>query len=293
MKIYLAGAAALLLGTTALAQTWDEKSVDPAAGAWDLQPAGVVMQKASGELNDMYAIGAKGEIAPVGLGSGEKMAGDELAYAEPGAGYAEPTELAYADPADVYADPADQPVSTLDPVDPMVTDDPAGTGAPVDTIDSTTALGETSVPVQTAALDLSPRPASQNYPACEPGPGDDSCIQLYEPGVEVALANWSGTTGGFAGDAGTATAMGGPEPDLDAHASDLAAVDDESLVAAEAPIETAMVEPDPAIPLAEGDPAYAGVGGPIVEGGYPPCSGAASDDRCIQLYEPGMTGEDN
>ena len=61
-------------------------------------------------------------------------------------------------------------------------------------------------------LDLSPRPAAQNYPACAPGPGDDRCIQLYEPGVQVALASWSGPTGGL--DNGQ-TGMGGPEEEID------------------------------------------------------------------------------
>lgn len=49
-----------------------------------------------------------------------------------------------------------------------------------------------------AAADLTARPASQNYPACEPGPGDDNCIQLYEPGVRTALASWTAPTGGVA-----------------------------------------------------------------------------------------------
>ena len=36
------------------------------------------------------------------------------------------------------------------------------------------------------ADDLTPRPAADNYPPCRPGPGDDRCIQLYEPGVTGA-----------------------------------------------------------------------------------------------------------
>ena len=44
--------------------------------------------------------------------------------------------------------------------------------------------------------------------------------------------------------------------------------------------------------LATADVAYAGTGGPIAETGYPPCR-SDSDDRCIQLYEPGVTGEGN
>ena len=66
--------------------------------------------------------------------------------------------------------------------------------------------------VETAAADLTTRPASQNYPACRPGPGDDNCIQLYEPGVRTALAQWTAPTGGLSD--GTQVAMGGPEEEL-------------------------------------------------------------------------------
>jgi hypothetical protein len=88
----------------------------------------------------------------------------------------------------------------------------------------TTALDEEPVPVEngvggpyegvdTAAL--TPRPAAQNYPACNPGPGDDRCIQLYEPGVRQQLASWNQPTGGFAGSGDTQTAMGGPYEPVD------------------------------------------------------------------------------
>ena len=30
---------------------------------------------------------------------------------------------------------------------------------------------------------IASRPATKDYPPCRPGPGDDSCIQLYERGV--------------------------------------------------------------------------------------------------------------
>ena len=59
------------------------------------------------------------------------------------------------------------------------------------------------------ALDLAPQPAAQNYPPCSPGPGDDRCIQLYEPGVRAELASWNRPTGGLL-DGDHATAMGGP-----------------------------------------------------------------------------------
>jgi len=65
--------------------------------------------------------------------------------------------------------------------------------------------------VTSAAIDLAPHPATQNYRPCAPGPGDDHCIQLYEPGVRIALASWNQPTGGLIdGQAAAATAMGGP-----------------------------------------------------------------------------------
>src|SRR5690606_5080348 len=56
---------------------------------------------------------------------------------------------------------------------------------------------------------------AQNYPACSPGPGDDRCIQLYEPGVRQQLAAWDQPTGGFASAGDTQTAMGGPYEPVD------------------------------------------------------------------------------
>lgn len=279
MKLYLASAAALLLGTSALAGGFGKNGAQP-AGTSNLMPHGALVEKASGDGWQPVYADVKGPVTPTGAAPEKTLASDEFAY-------------------------SDQPPEPIDATDPVATGDPAGTGAPVDTLDSTTALGETSTPapVQTAALDLSPRPATQNYPACEPGPGDDSCIQLYEPGVRSALASWSGTTGGFAGDGAVQMAMGGPEgePGLDDHLADATMTDGAAPVetayaddaASASPVETAMTEPDPAIPAANGEPAYTGMGGPEMETGYPPCSGSASDDRCIQLYERGVTGEGN
>lgn len=70
-------------------------------------------------------------------------------------------------------------------------------------------------PMDMAAADLAPRAAEGNYPACRPGPGDDRCIQLYEPGVQTRLASWSQPTGGFAGASDSQVAMGGPYEPVD------------------------------------------------------------------------------
>ncbi len=45
--------------------------------------------------------------------------------------------------------------------------------------------------------------------------------------------------------------------------------------------------------LAAGKSEYQGMGGPIAETDYPPCAPGPGDDRCIQLYEPGVTGVGN
>ena len=160
---------------------------------------------------------------------------------------------------------------------------------------STAGVGGPEEVVTTAAADLTPRAAAHNYPPCSPGPGDDNCIQLYELGVRTALASWNQPTGGLAGsgeafaaaeatDETATSAVGGPyEP---TGASDTAWAGDGSVDPASG--ETAEVE------LASADTAqYTGMGGPIAETGYPPCSPGPGDDRCIQLYEPGVTGAGN
>jgi hypothetical protein len=125
-------------------------------------------------------------------------------------------------------------------------------------------------PDEAVAGDLTPQPAAHNYPPCDPGPGDDNCIQLYEPGVRAALASWNAPTGGLMDNSAT-TAMGGPYE----------------------PVDTGMEMADATIASEHHPIADEGMGGPISETGYPPCSGSPDDDRCIQLYEPGVTGEGN
>jgi len=132
--------------------------------------------------------------------------------------------------------------------------------------------------------------ATGTYPPCRPGPGDDNCIQLYEPGVRAALASWTPRDAdtvlagemGEATSSADATAVGGPYDPVEADGE--MAMNGDGMVDA-ATGETAETE------LASAE--YAGVGGPIAETGYPPCSPGPGDDRCIQLYEPGVTGAGN
>jgi hypothetical protein len=50
-----------------------------------------------------------------------------------------------------------------------------GIGGPLEEVDAPAATTSTTA----------------GYPPCRPGPGDDHCIQLYEPGVRAALASWN------------------------------------------------------------------------------------------------------
>lgn len=147
----------------------------------------------------------------------------------------------------------------------------------------------TTAPVETASiapLDTSPRPATANYPPCHRGAGDDNCIQLYERGVRTAVNDWTQPTGGLIGRsaAPVQTAM----TDTSESSEVLAAPD------ATTPVTTA----DAASVMAATpgtDPAqYQGMGGPEenAQTGYPPCSRTVTD-RCIQLYERGVTGRGN
>ena len=127
-----------------------------------------------------------------------------------------------------------------------------------------------------ASIDLTPRPATIDYPPCSPGPGDDRCIQLYEPGVRAQLAGWNRENGGLAD--GSATAIGGPYEPVDGSMNDLAVRTDDKADSAEIADHSS----------------FSGVGGPIeAQSGYPPCSPGPGDDRCIQLYESGVTGAGN
>ena len=269
MKLYFAAAGALLLGTSALAWAPDD-ATDP---AW--KDAGV---KAAQQLK--YAV--NDELADT---KQEPMAwADSALKAEPAAWTedelaVQPASAAWID------DAAAKPTDKFDKPDDFK---PAAKDEPV----VATGVGG---PIEPNALDLTPRPATHNYPPCDPGPGDDNCIQLYEPGVRTALASWNGPTGGLAGD-NSATAMGGPYEPVEKpviETADAAPIDkvdtadsapvDKVETADAAPVEDAIVDPDPA---------FAGTGGPLAETGYPPCR-SESDDRCIQLYERGVTGEGN
>jgi len=192
MKHVIVAAGALLLGTSALAyapDSWVETG-------WPEQDKLVAekTQPASASWFDAYQTKAEDVVAKHDAWS---EAGLVRASAVT---WQEPEPAAEADPnLDLAETPADE--------------------APLDTPAEATAetiVETTGAPVTIAAADLTTRPADTNYPPCAPGPGDDRCIQLYEPGVRMALASWNQPTGGLA-DGSATTAMGGPyEPVADA-----------------------------------------------------------------------------
>jgi hypothetical protein len=221
---------------------------------------------------------------------------------------------------------SDQQVSSAteatQPLPPPTTTDAAApaTQVPSDeavppTVTAATAPAET---VSIAQLDTSPRPATTNYPPCHPGAGDDNCIQLYERGVRTALNDWSQSTGGLASrsaapvqtamaDTGGAMAGDGRRAPFETASSERGAVQtamtdtsesSEVLAApdATAPVTTADASSAMAAAAASGTDLsqYQGMGGPEenVQTGYPPCSRTVTD-RCIQLYERGVTGRGN
>lgn len=200
MNKMILGAAGLLLSTSALAGVSMTKADD---AKWMPAAATSMQPKAATGLDDsmihnamLIDWNAKNALAaePASLDV-KAMEEPKLLQAE----LAKPVEaLVPLTEAELAAKPEAMPAETeLAMTAKTVAAPHDGMGGPVETADASA-----------AALDLSPRPATQNYPACSPGPGDDSCIQLYEPGVRVALASWSGQTGGF--DNGQ-VAMGGPE----------------------------------------------------------------------------------
>jgi hypothetical protein len=130
-----------------------------------------------------------------------------------------------------------------------------------------------------AVLQPTSLPAAAAYPPCRPGAGDDHCIQLYERGVRAQLASWNSTA------SGSATAMGGPYEPVDTilpgemGGTGTGAMNGDGMIDRSAG-ETA----DAAAPAGA---QYTGMGGPLEEVDYPPCSRTVTD-RCIQLYERGV-----
>ena len=209
MKTYYIAAAALLVGTSAMAwqpkDAWlDSKDGDKVAtAAWD----GAKMAKADGltVAKTDFDTAKSGVMAAtwddLGRAQADPGLDRDLGRRSRQGRRLKTVETVAVDPTagDPDLDLAEEPADDL-----TVASEPA-MGGPLE--DATT--GD----INMAAADLATRPAAQNYPPCRPGPGDDNCIQLYEPGVRTALASWNRPTGGLAGE--TQTAMGGPYEPVD------------------------------------------------------------------------------
>jgi hypothetical protein len=179
--LIIGGAAGLLLSTTALAAV-GAANKDMAATA---SQSSAPVSKSAPSL-DAAPIGnailidhpAKSAVEPVAATDSKTFtAGDSKAPAEPAAAET-PSTAAMTDAAK----------------------DMQGVGGPDE------AEADSTAPVAAAT--------QTSYRACSPGPGDDNCIQLYEPGVSASYAAWQ------AGNAPGAvqTGMGGPEEDESAAA---------------------------------------------------------------------------
>ena len=254
MKRTLIAAATLLLGTSAL-------TAASAQDKYDKEAAFASKKTSAVELTDNIVAAKVDEAAAMKNGSEHLGMGGPLEDSD---------EISFTDKPVL----AEKYVET----DPIVlakyeqavalksAPSSTGTGGPFEEADAT--------------ADLAPRPSADNYPPCSPGPGDDRCIQLYEPGVRAQLASWNRATGGL-DDGSMKTAMGGPYEPVDGALNSDGTADK---IPAEFATHTDVASHHE----------FAGVGGPIeAQSGYPACSPGPGDDRCIQLYEPGVTGAGN
>jgi hypothetical protein len=125
---------------------------------------------------------------------------------------------------------------------------------------------------------------SESYPPCT-RERTDNCTQTYEVGGSGTIASRDETT---------TTAMGGPyEPVADSN--ELAMNGDGAIDVSKGETSDALVQTASADSATLADHnEFQGVGGPVeAQSGYPPCSPGPGDDRCIQLYEAGVTGAGN
>src|SRR3546814_17938640 len=67
--------------------------------------------------------------------------------------------------------------------DPDATDTTVRSDLDTTTTDTTTAAG-VGGPYQPTTTAMGAASSKGGYPPCDPGPGDDNCIQLYEAGVD-------------------------------------------------------------------------------------------------------------
>lgn len=281
MRIFIASAAALMLGTSA--QAWTTMQEDAHLG--------------------QVATAAKVAGYDVGAWSGAKAM----------------TTLADASGWDAvkahaatWADASKADVATDATASAKVATDGGLVWADADIKSKELVGGTTMTASADTALDKTyagmggPEESATGYPACSPTV-TDRCIQLYERGVRESLAQWK-----FGADADVA--MGGPyEPVADGSAKPADTTTAEPGTAKPAGTASGGTtmsgtgsghmdhgadshsDHDMSTgskPAATSTATPGGVGGPEVRTGYPACS-ATVTDSCIQLYERGVTGQGN
>ncbi|WP_114951805.1 hypothetical protein [Sphingosinicella terrae] len=302
MKNYLAAAGALLLGTSSIAMAADVMKTPVQGGVEATKVTDVAAVQKSATVETAATDGLTDKSLTGNSAWSEEVTSEKV----------DPTKLTTA--------------SSTDSWNQNILDDAGGAKiqtAAADSWSSDLASAKYSSPGTTDAMqtgvggpadpdgnlagaDLTSRPAAQNYPPCEPGPGDDRCIQLYERGVRAQLASWNSATGGLA-DGAVTTAMGGPYEPIQHH-SDAYATGTSN---ASGSMASSSANGDGMIDAGMGETAelgtaqgyssevaafdasaHQGVGGPVeVQSDYPACEPGPGDDRCIQLYERGVTGE--
>ncbi|HEX8366890.1 MAG TPA: hypothetical protein VF603_16540 [Allosphingosinicella sp.] len=278
MKKYVVTAAALMLGTSALAWAPAEEAHIGAmqAGTWISEMSAGKTPQSFAAFDDKGAMKAQTaayDASPAATSDDGKkaLAGLDESLVETAAAEG------FKDTADAAAGKPAVETASLDGKTEIATSGTeAGMGGPIE--------------------------EAQGYPACRPGPGDDNCIQLYERGVTQALAGWKGSDSGVA--------MGGPfEPVADGSKDRPPASDDHAAMGHGSAMpadtaDTATAKPEAtaemtgdaetavaAKPAATETPATPGVGGPVeARTDYPPCRPGRGDDNCIQLYERGVSG---
>jgi hypothetical protein len=278
MKHVYLGAAALLLGTSALALAADKPAdfADKDAKAMEFGAKTVEsMKPMDWSKAAMPAAGWDWSKTAEPAASWQWAKAGQDSKIEPAGGWTadEAVILAKKGEGDPDLDLAVKP----DDVQPDQVS--TGMGGPLEEVDT----------AAVSAADLTPRPATHSYPPCSPGPGDDNCIQLYEPGVRAQLASWTPSA---------ETGVGGPYEPVDMPADASAQAKAETAMAGDGSVEGALGEAtgDESLVTSVADTAaYTGMGGPLEEvstvrasGDYPPCRPGPGDDRCIQLYERGV-----
>lgn len=173
MKRIILGAAGLLLSGTALAAVATSKDMDDGAAV------APVAAKDADSLGETLIANA------ITIDWPTKAADDDKSN--------DPTKVIEASVQTMPEPAAAETPSTAEMSDAAPADDMTGIGGPDEPAAATPVTTQTS------------------WPACAPGPGDDNCIQLYEPGVAESYAAWQGANLPGA----EQTAMGGPEEPLE------------------------------------------------------------------------------